>query len=164
MRIDNRLVGLAAVLLGAFVFVAGYGMPSLPHLRFGPGFFPCLVGLGLVLTGLGLIAQRLLERAAKSAWVTADADLTTAKAAVGLALMLGGIVFYILVADDLGFLLSAGLLLWLNLWWFWRRPLASLCLAVAAVIFIQYFFGSLMMVPLPWGVLEALQGVFAWTR
>jgi len=162
MRIDNRLVGLAVALLGAFVFVSGYGMPALPHLRFGPGFFPCLVGIGLVLTGAGLIVGRLFDTATKTKWIAADADLKTAKAGVGLLLMLGGAVFYILVADELGFLLSAMILLWANLWWFWRRPLAALALSFASVVFIQYFFGTLMMVPLPWGLLEPLQGVFAW--
>jgi len=162
MFIDNKLIGFAAVVLGVLVFFVGYQMPSLPHLSFGPGFFPCLIGVGLVLTGLGLIAQRLFTSSSGSTWFEVQAELKTSKAVIGLLLMLGGVVFYILASEDIGFLLTAGLVLWLNLWWFWQRPVAAFFLSLGTVLFIQYFFGSLMMVPLPMGVLESIQGVFSW--
>jgi putative tricarboxylic transport membrane protein len=162
MRINNILIGLAAVLLGALVFLSGYRMPALPHLRFGPGFFPCLIGIGLILTGLGLIAQRLFAPGSRSPWFEAEPELRSAKAFVGLLLMLGGVALYIVASDDIGFLLTAGLILWANLWWFWRRPVAALFLSLGTVLLIQIFFGSFMMVPLPMGWLESVQGVFAW--
>lgn len=162
MRINNMLIGLAAVVLGIFVFITGYRMPALPHLRFGPGFFPCLIGIGLVLTGLGLIAQRVFTSESRGPWFEAEPELRTSKAMIGLLLMLGGVVLYIVVSDDVGFLLTAGLILWINLWWFWRRPVAAIFLSLGTVLFIQIFFGSFMLVPLPMGLLESVQGVFSW--
>jgi len=162
MRINNMLIGLAAVFLGILVFSSGYRMPALPHLRFGPGFFPCLVGIGLALTGMGLIVQRLGRPGSGGPWFEAEPELRTAKAIIGLLLMLGGVVIYIVVSEEVGFLLTAGLILWVDLWWFWRRPIAAIFLSAAAVLFIQIFFGSFMMVPLPMGWLESIQGLFAW--
>ena len=102
MRINNILIGLAAVFLGLLVFITGYRMPALPHLRFGPGFFPCLIGIGLVLTGVGLIAQRLIAPGSRGPWFDAEPELRTQKAMIGLMLMLGGVVLYILISDDVG--------------------------------------------------------------
>jgi putative tricarboxylic transport membrane protein len=162
MRINNMLIGLAAVVFGVLVFITGYRMPALPHLRFGPGFFPCLVGIGLVLTGMGLIAQRLFAPGSRDPWFEAEPDLRTPKAIIGLLLMLGGVVLYIAASDEIGFLLTAGVILWIDLWWFWRRPVAAVLVSLATVLFIQVFFGSLMQVPLPMGLLEPIQGVFSW--
>jgi putative tricarboxylic transport membrane protein len=162
VRINNMLIGLAAVVLGVYVFITGYRMPALPHLRFGPGFFPCLVGIGLVLTGLGLAVQRLFALGSRGPWFEAEPDLRTPKAIIGLLLMLGGVVFYIAVSDEIGFLLTAAAILWANLWWFWRRPVAAIFVSLVTVLFIQVFFGSFMQVPLPMGVLEPIQGVFSW--
>jgi putative tricarboxylic transport membrane protein len=162
VRFNNVLIGLAAVVLGVFVFITGYRMPALPHLRFGPGFFPCLVGTGLVLTGLGLAVQRLLAAGSKGPWFEEAPELRTPKAVVGLVLMLGGVVLYIAASDELGFLLTAGVILWSNLWWFWRRPVAAIFVTLATVLFIQVFFGSFMQVPLPMGLLEPIRGVFSW--
>lgn len=162
MRIDNMLIGLAAVALGGYVFIVGYHMPSLPHLRFGPGFFPCLIGIGLALTGLGLVAQRLLDSGSLGPWFEAEPNLRTPKAFIGLVLMLGGVVLYIVASDEIGFLPTAAVILWVNLGWFWRRPVAAIFVSLGAVLFIQFFFGSFMQVPLPMGVLEPIQGVFSW--
>ena len=162
MRINNMLIGLAAVVLGIFVFITGYHMPGLPHLRFGPGFFPCLIGIGLALTGLGLVAQRLLVPGSRGFWFEAEPDLRTKKTAIGLVLMLGGVVLYIAVSDEIGFLLTTAAILWINLWWFWRRPVAAIFISLATVLFIQGFFGSFMQVPLPMGLLEPIRGAFSW--
>lgn len=164
MRFDDRLTGLAAMALGAFAFFSGYRMPALPHLRFGPGFFPCLIGAALILTGAGLFMRRLIAAKPGEPWFDIEPALRTRQAVIGLGLMLGGALLYIAVADDIGFLPTAGVVLWANLWWFWRRPLAALWLSLAAVLLIQLFFGTFMKVPLPMGLLEPIQGVFTWTR
>jgi uncharacterized membrane protein AbrB (regulator of aidB expression) len=76
--------------------------------------------------------------------------------------MLGGIVFYIMVSEEAGFLLTGAVVLWGNLWWFWRRPLAAIVVSLLTVVLIQIAFGSIMKVPLPMGWLESIQGVFSW--
>jgi putative tricarboxylic transport membrane protein len=120
-----------------------------------------LIGVGFVLTGLGLIAQRLLVPA-REPWLAMEADFKTRKAAIGLALMLGGIVLYIVASEEIGFLPTAAFVLWANLWWFWRRPGAAFLLSLCTVLVMQAFFGSFMQVPLPAGLLEPVQGMLSW--
>lgn len=162
MRFNNTLIGLMTALLGLYVFVTGYRMPGLAHLQFGPGFFPCLIGIGLMSTGVGLVIERWLSGAPKGIWFEIDSRLRSSQAQTGVLLMLGGIVFYIMVSEEAGFLLTGAVVLWGNLWWFWRRPLAAIFVSLLTVVLIQISFGSLMKVPLPMGWLEPIQGVFSW--
>jgi putative tricarboxylic transport membrane protein len=67
-----------------------------------------------------------------------------------------------MVSEEAGFLLTGAVVLWGNLWWFWRRPLAAIFVSLLTVVLIQISFGSLMKVPLPMGWLEPIQGVFSW--
>lgn len=162
MRFNNTFIGLVAAFLGLYVFVTGYRMPGLNHLQFGPGFFPCLIGIGLMGTGVALIAERWFTGAPRRIWLEIDPRLRSRQALMGLLLMLGGIFFYIMVSEEAGFLLTGGVVLWINLWWFWRRPLAAIVVSLLTVVLIQIAFGSIMKVPLPMGWLESIQGVFSW--
>jgi putative tricarboxylic transport membrane protein len=162
MRINDMLIGLLVAALGVFVFLAGYRMPALPHLRFGPGFFPELVGFGLVLTGLGLIVRWVFAPETRSPWVEIEPALRTLNAIIGLMLMLGSVVLYIALSEEIGFIPTATAIMSVNLWWFWRRPFAAIFIGLVAALAIQFFFGSFLQVPLPMGVLEPIQGAFSW--
>ena len=70
------------------------------------------------------------------------------------------LVFYINVSDWLGFLITGFLSLLAMLLWL-RGPrywLSSLAISAICVITLQAFFGHLLRVPLPWGLLQ----VVAW--
>jgi putative tricarboxylic transport membrane protein len=68
--------------------------------------------------------------------------------------VLGGLLAYVLLADKLGFHLTAAplLLVWMRLLGAgWRAALAA---ALVATVVIHLAFYKLLRVPLPWGVLE----------
>jgi putative tricarboxylic transport membrane protein len=81
---------------------------------------------------------------------TAPAPLRGRQLASFLAIPLG-VVFYLLVADRLGFLPTAALLVSALAWWLGVRALGAVLLGVFSALIIQWFFGSLMRVPLPRG-------------
>lgn len=64
MRFDDTINGLIAVAAGAFLIFWSQGFEPVRHISYGPGFFPTLIGLGLVGAGVVLIGGRLLARAA----------------------------------------------------------------------------------------------------
>lgn len=65
----------------------------------------------------------------------------------------GAVLFYVIVADQLGFILTAGILLFLLLWKFGNRFLVSLLISGVATPLIYQLFAGLLRIPLPYGVL-----------
>ena len=75
-----------------------------------------------------------------------------------LLAVIAAVVFYIMASRPLGFVLTAFIILAVlfvilrgraHLW-------SSLSLAAVTAIVIQQFFGDLLRVPLPWGVLQSV--------
>ncbi|WP_374445413.1 tripartite tricarboxylate transporter TctB family protein [Stella sp.] len=157
MRFHDGIVGLA-LLVGALALVAyARSLPAMPGQAFGPGFFPTLVGAGLGLTALVLVfrgiaagrAQRLIE---------IEPGLRDPRGLAAVAVVLGGVLFYLLAADWLGFLIVAPLVLLAlfrsqGVGW-----LLGVVVAVVATLLVHFAFYKLLRVPLPWGILTP----FAW--
>jgi putative tricarboxylic transport membrane protein len=73
-----------------------------------------------------------------------------------LAVLLGSVVFYILFSDELGFLITALLMLvalFRSLQVTWGR---SVFWAVVATVVVHFAFYKLLRVPLPWGILTPI--------
>jgi putative tricarboxylic transport membrane protein len=66
-------------------------------------------------------------------------------------LTLAMILLYILASETVGFMLSALVFLGALFVWLGVRPLTALVVTVATTLAIQYFFGTLLRVPLPRG-------------
>jgi putative tricarboxylic transport membrane protein len=88
--------------------------------------------------------------------VALDDWIRRPRSARNAALVPGALVFYVLLADVLGFFLTSAIFL-LVLWLAFgaaHRWLAPLALVIVLVI--HYSFYTLLGVPLPWGLLEPL--------
>jgi putative tricarboxylic transport membrane protein len=72
------------------------------------------------------------------------------------ALMLAAMVFYLLASEPLGFMPTAFLIQLGLFLWFGVRPVMAVVVAIVMTIAVQYFFGSLMRVPLPRGILDSV--------
>jgi putative tricarboxylic transport membrane protein len=123
----------------------------MPGQKFGPAWFPGLVAGGLLLCGALLFFNGMRER---SPWLTVPDWIRSRRAREGVAALVGGLIAYILVVDQLGFHLTGVLLLaaWMRiLGASWR---VTAIVAVIATLAIHLAFYKALRVPLPWGLLE----------
>jgi putative tricarboxylic transport membrane protein len=123
----------------------------MPGQKFGPAWFPGLVAGGLLLCGALLFFTGMRER---SPWLTVPDWIRSRRAREGVAALVGGLIAYILVVDQLGFHLTGVLLLaaWMRiLGASWR---VTAIVAVIATLAIHLAFYKALRVPLPWGLLE----------
>jgi hypothetical protein len=150
MRLVDRIVGLAAVLGGILLAIAGWqldlGTSKLP----GPGFFPLLIALTMGGLGLWLLLRPGRDekplRSDSSRWIS-------------FTLALVSIAAYAALFQDLGYLISTFGLLVVQLRWVekqsWR--LSLLTAGMAAVISLVVF-RVFLKVPLPAGILPLPKG------
>jgi putative tricarboxylic transport membrane protein len=123
----------------------------MPGQKFGPAWFPGLIAAGLGACGVFLILAGLRQGAP---WLVLPDWVLRRRPALGIAAVVGGLVFYILAADSLGFHITGVLLLA-----FWMRVLGTpwrtaAIVAVIGTLAIHLAFYKAMRIPLPWGVLE----------
>ena len=156
MHLSDRVTGLFLAVLGALAFWGGSRLPAVPGQDVGPAAFPMVIGAGLVLCGL-LIAAGI----GRSFEAPEAREETPSR---GLAKRLGPgaaflppalLIFYVLVAERLGFLPTAAVILAvtaLALGASWRLALGVVLLGPPAVHLVFY---KLLRVPLPDGVLPA---------
>jgi putative tricarboxylic transport membrane protein len=159
MHLSDRVTGGFLVLLGALAFWGGSRLPGVPGQDVGPAVFPMVIGGGLMLCGalIALGIGRFFE----------DAEPDTDLPAPGLAGRLGRyaplaalvppalLLFYVLVAERLGFLPTAAIMVLacaLALGASWRLAIGMALIAPPGVHLVFY---KLLRVPLPEGLLAA---------
>jgi putative tricarboxylic transport membrane protein len=146
---SDRWVGIGLALLGLAVFWSSRSFPNVPGQKLGAGFLPAIVGVGLIVCAIALIARSL--RASAYAEVVADA----AREHFGSAFVIvATIVAYLLLADRIGFLIVApiGLLaIFLALRVKWSH---AVWWSIGGTVVVHVAFYKLLRVPLPWGVLR----------
>jgi putative tricarboxylic transport membrane protein len=123
----------------------------MPGQKFGPAWFPGLIAAGLAICGVLLVVSGFRSH---TAWIEIPQWIALKRPRAAIVAIVGGLVFYVLAADTLGFHLTGALLLGL-----WVRLLGASWRATAAValvgtIVIHMAFYKLLRVPLPWGLLE----------
>lgn len=153
MKLNDAVFGLLFILLGGAVLLAVQGYPKIPGQPVGPALFPGLIAAGLCVCGVLLVARGVRLRAGQ-AWVAWDDWVRSPRHLVALAVLLGSIVFYIVAADKLGFLLIAPVILAAVMLSLRVRPVAAVTIAIVATLVVHFAFYKALRVPLPWGVLK----------
>jgi putative tricarboxylic transport membrane protein len=156
MRANDALSGFILVALAAAMIAYTATFPAFPDQRYGPALFPRLLGVGLVLCGLALVVRGLAARRRGTPWL-APAPWTRQPGKVAaFATVLACLVAYVFLSESAGFLLMASAILAVLFALFRVRPLLVLPLAAGAAFAVHWFFGTIMRVPLPRGVIERL--------
>jgi putative tricarboxylic transport membrane protein len=162
MRLSNQVTGSLVALLGAATIYDASRLPPMPGQQVGPAIFPIVIGGGLVLSGLLVLArvgQRLedeaeAELAAHSDEVVAAAPesgsrLYPLRVLIPPALLL----FYAVAAEPLGFVPTAAIIVFAAAAALGARVKLAVPLALLAPVVVHLLFGKLLRVALPPGLL-----------
>ena len=155
MKFNDAVAGAVLLAVAIAVLVSIQSFPKIPGQSIGPGAFPGLVALLLAGCSVALIWRGWRERRTQPL-VAVGAWLGSPRHVGHFALAVGALVFYIVAADRLGFLLCGALIL-LALFLALRvRRAHAVGLALVLPVLIHLIFYKLLRVPLPWGVLPIL--------
>lgn len=158
MKFNDMLLGALMAALGIGIALHAQTFPVMAGMQYGPEFFPTIIGAGIALCGFGLIGKSALSTppAERTRLVTLPdwmQDRVNIMRALGVP---AAVVFYILAAPHLGFLLTMflttfGLLALLGN----PIPLSTLiALILPAILHLSFSMG--LRVPLPRGIIEKL--------
>lgn len=150
MKLSDTVVGAGFVAAGAFIVAATLTYPSMEGGQPGPALFPRIVG-GLMAGFGALLALSGIRRRDVSQRVAWRALLGN-PAFVNALFVIGGVVAYIALADTLGFLLTAALVVFLLMWRLGVPPLRAVLVAVPFTVAVYALFAKLLRVPLPTGL------------
>jgi len=148
MRLHDSLLGALLLALAAALFAYTFTFPDMPGQRYGPALFPRLIALGIMACGL-VIAVRGWRSGRP--WLEWSEPLQRLSGWLALLAMPAAIGFYLIAAERLGFLPTAAILVAALCAWLGVRLWAALLTGVLTAVVVQWFFGSLMRVPLPRG-------------
>jgi putative tricarboxylic transport membrane protein len=156
MHLSDRVTGLFLALLGALAFWGGSRLPAVPGQDVGPAAFPMVIGAGLVVCGV-LIALGI----GRSFEASEPEDQQPSR---GLATHLGPLaaflppallIFYVLVAETLGFLPTAAIILLVTAFALGASARLAIGVALLGPPVVHLIFYKLLRVPLPAGLLPA---------
>ncbi len=157
MRLPDRVTGLFLVGLGAASAYGGWQLPPVPGQPVGPNVFPLVIGTGLALCGLAIafgIGHSFEEEEEIIPFEGGEAPAPRGKL-YGLRALLPPalLLFYVLVADRVGFILTAGIIVFVTSTALGAKWKLALPITIFAPIFIHLIFSKLLRVPLPIGLL-----------
>lgn len=159
MKLNDAVWGALFALLGAAILWHVQGFPHIPGQNVGPGLFPGVLAVALLVSGALLIASGLKARRADGAasrWAVAPDWLRSQRHLLAFAVLVASNVFYLLAVDRLGFLLTAFVYLAALMGVLRVRLALVLPVALIMALAIHYAFYKLLRVPLPWGVLQGI--------
>lgn len=153
MRLNDALLGAILVVFAGWVWWMTTFFPAFPGQDYGPNLFPRILAAGIGGCGAVLVLRGLRSGApavALAGWTREPARL------LSFLLVPGAALAYMLLADRLGFIPTAFLLLSGLSLWFRARPLLALPVAAGMTLLVHWFFAGLMRVPLPRGMMDTV--------
>lgn len=156
MRVNDAVSGALFILLAIGLIGIATTFPALPGQPYGAALFPTLIGAGFAICGVLLVIRGLAAAGREKPFFELDPLLRVSRNAISLGMVVGAVVLYILLADWIGFVPVAFLLLLGMFLWLGARPLPALVTAVLFTGITFWFFANVLRVPLPRGLLTGI--------
>jgi putative tricarboxylic transport membrane protein len=178
MNSNDAPIGAGLLVLSLLVLWHVSSFPPAPGQPYNAALFPGIAAGGLAIAAIGLIvsglrhrreqrqanaAPRATEEATRAKDPADDGESADVIAAakvpsrlLAVLLTAGSILFYIAVAQTLGFVITGVILMSALMWAYGVRPMLVLPVAVVVTLVIHFLFYRLLSVPLPWGLLQPI--------
>lgn len=154
MRFSDTMLGTLLLVFGLVVGIYSQSFPDIPGQRYGAATFPTAIAIGFAACGLILLVSGL--RSAPSQLVIRTEWTRKPGAMPAVLVTILCVVAYIAFSRSLGFIPVTTLIL-LVLFTMLRVPWwQTAVFAVGAALLIEFVFRSLLLVPLPLGVMPRL--------
>lgn len=161
MKLHDGAIGTIVACFGAFVAAHARTLNPPRHLDYGPGFFPLLIGIGLMGVG-GLIVLNGVRGGRGQPLFVAPVWVRSGTMALRFWILPAAIGFYLLAVEWLGFLMTSITILASIMAVNGVSLRRSVGLAVALSVLVNVIFASILHVPLPWGFLTPVSGWLIW--
>lgn len=156
MRVNDAVIGLVLIVLGAWILWQAASFPAMPGQDYGPELLPRIAAVGFLITG-ALLGVNGLRAAGERRWLTLEVGARDPGRLIDAALVLGGLVLLIAVWSSVGFLIAASVLSTVLVARFrGGRVLSSAALCIGFCLAIDLAFRRLLLVPLPQGPLTGI--------
>jgi putative tricarboxylic transport membrane protein len=152
MRFNDAVFGVLLIAFAIAEIAYTRTFPTLHGQAYGPDLFPILIGVGFLITG-AVLTVRGLAQGAGAPWVEIG-DWADRRSVVNFILVLLALLFYILASDWLGFIPTSFLIMTVLLRRFGCGLATSLVVAALTTLGIHALFARVLLVPLPWGLLQ----------
>lgn len=154
MIFADRVWGVVVLLFGLAIVITAQTFPQIPGQAYGASLLPSLIGLGFMLCG-GLLVASDLRRKPRPPLFFLEREARSRDRLIDAASVVLAILWFILVADRLGFLLTATVAVSGLIWRFRRGGVLVAAVAgLVSVVAVDWLFRHLMLVPLPLGPLS----------
>lgn len=181
LTISDILLGIATTLLGGITLYFGAQFPVMQGDYFGPGTFPVILGLLLIIAGLwlfstGMVRNSKTRNKEKRSWnsnlhsqAEIGSDINVADEIFGegdindgsyvrlrekwpdLLTVVLAIVVYLFIAPYLGFIVTSFIVLVSMMMRFGQRWISAIVVSAMLSLTLFYIFRSVLSVPLPIG-------------
>jgi putative tricarboxylic transport membrane protein len=181
MKNNDVPIGAGLLLLSLAILWHVSSFPPAPGQPYNAALFPGLAAVGLALAAVALIVGGMKKKKADRDGSAAELarqtetgpDLETLKSAqdvevletapvpsrlLAIVVTAGAIVFYLVAANFLGFILTGAIILAVLMWAYGVAFKVLLPVSIIGALVIHLAFYKLLSVPLPWGLLQR----FAW--
>lgn len=108
MHINDRIIGLLAILGGIGVIAGTLGFREIPGQQFGSAFFPRLIGGAMILCGIAFVATAWSARPERLIRI---GEMLRGVSGLKVAAVLVAVVVWIALSPYLGFVVTTALLI-----------------------------------------------------
>lgn len=137
----------AAFALAIIIIAKGY--PPSNHGVPGPGMFPIIIAVLILVSALVLFIKTLKMP------VTSDTEIDLkSRSILNVYISMGGLILYTALLPTIGFVTSTSVMLSLYIKWFSHRPWwKTILIAVLFTLGIYLLFGTVLNVPMRFGII-----------
>lgn len=154
MRLNDRLIGVLAILAGLAVMSGTFGFREIPGQQFGSAFFPRILAVAMILAGLAQIWAGI-QAGGRGAWL-ALSDVLHGRGAIQSLCVVLAVIGWVVIAPLLGFIATTALMIAALSVVAGARAIRALAVGIAMSCLLFVIFAVVLRVPLPRGPIEGL--------